>query len=105
MAGIGKCMGLVSTASLLFGAGTTYYTHSKANKIILTQASAHAKDGVIPIGGQAADGSLWDGGMKIEDFKKDLNKKALISSGITGLVTAIGTAAISGLTLLIKAKL
>jgi hypothetical protein len=105
MAGIGKCMALVSTAGFLAGSGISYYTQNKANKIIVSQASAHAKDGVIPIGGKTKDGALWDGQMTVDQLKKDLNKKSLAASGIIGLTSALGTAAISGLTLLIKAKL
>ena len=105
MAGVGKCMALVSGIGLAAGMGASYIIQRKTNNIVIQQASAVAKDGVIPIGGKTADGKLWDGAMTIEQFKKDLNKKSLISSAVMGLVTAVGTAFVAGMTLLFKAKL
>ena len=105
MAGIGKCMAIMTTAGLVIGGGSSYLLQRKANNVIATQAAATAKNGVIRIGGRTKDGKMWDGAISVEDFKKDLNKKSLITSGIVGLVAAIGTAALSGLTLLVKAKL
>ena len=105
MAGVGKCMCIMAGLGLASGMGASYIVQKKANNMVLQQASAVAKDGVIPIGGKTPDGKLWDGSMTIEQLKKDLNKKSLVSSSIMGLLAAIGTAAIAGITLLFKAKL
>jgi hypothetical protein len=105
MAGIVKCMGVMSGIGLLGGAGASYLMHSRGDKVFLNEVSKHAKDGKIPIGGRTEDGKMWDGAMSVEDFKKNLNKKTMIASAITGAIAAIGTAIVSGLTLLVKSKL
>ena len=105
MAGIGKCMGLMTGIGLLGGAGTAYIMQSRADKVVFNEVSKHAKNGKIPIGGQTPDGKMWDGAISVEEFKKNLNKKTMITSAITGAVAAIGTTIVSGLTLLIKSKL
>ena len=105
MAGVGKCMCLMAGFGLASGMGASYIIQRKTNKMVLQQASAVAKDGVIPIGGKTPDGKLWDGSMTVEQLKKDLNKKSLVSSGIMGLLSAVGTSIIAGLTLILKTKL
>jgi len=105
MAGISKSIAIMASAGLVLGGGSSYLLQRKANNVIASQAAATAKNGTIRIGGRTKDGKMWDGAISIEDFKKELNKKSMITSGIVGVVSAIGTAAISGLTLLIKAKL
>lgn len=105
MAGIGKCMGIMSGIGLLGGAGTAYLMQSRGDKVLMNEVSKHAKDGVIPIGGQTPDGKMWDGKMSVDDFKKNLDKKTLITSAVTGVLAAIATAIVSGITLLVKTKL
>lgn len=105
MAGIVKCMSIMTGVGLLGGAGASYYMQSKADKAVLNQVAAHAKDGKIPIGGQTPDGKLWDGAITVDEFKKNLNKKTQVASAVTGLITAVGTALVAGLTLLLKSKL
>jgi hypothetical protein len=105
MAGVGKCMCLMTGFGLVSGMGASYIIQRKTNSMVLQQASAVAKDGVIPIGGKTPDGKLWDGAMTVEQLKKDLNKKSLVSSAVMGLLSAVGTAAIAGITLFFKAKL
>lgn len=105
MAGVAKCMGIVTGAGFLAGAGASYYMQSKTNKFVLEGAKAHAKDGKIKIGGQKPGGIMWDGEMTVDELKKDLSKKSLATSGIMGVVTAAGTALISGLTLLLRGKI
>jgi len=104
MAGIAKCMGIITGAGFLTGAGASYCMQRKANNVILEGAKSRAQDGKIKIGGQKPDGTLWDGEMTIDDLKKDLNKKSLISSAIIGAVTTVGTAIVAGLTLLLRGK-
>lgn len=105
MAGIVKCMSIMSGIGLLGGAGCAYAMQKRGDNVLINEVSKHAKDGKIPIGGQTPDGKMWDGAMSVEDFKKNLNKKTMIASGITGAIAAIGTAIVSGLTLLVKTKL
>lgn len=104
MAGVGKCMGIMTGAGLLCGAAGSYYLQSKANNVTVKMAAANAKDGVISIGGKKPDGTLWDGKITVDELKKDLNKKSMISSGIMGTVSAIMTAGIAALTLLLRGK-
>ena len=105
MAGIGKSIAIMASAGLVVGGGSSYLLQRKANDVIIRQASAVAQNGKIPIGGRTKDGKMWDGAISIDNFKKDLNKKSLITSSIVGVMSAIGTAALSGLTLLVKSKL
>ena len=105
MAGIVKCMSIMSGIGLIGGAGCAYAMQKRGDKVLMNEVSKHAKDGKIPIGGQSPDGKMWDGAMSVEDFKKNLNKKTMIASTITGVIAAIGTAIVSGLTLLVKTKL
>ncbi len=104
MAGVGKCMGIMTGAGLLCGAAGSYYLQSKANNVAVKMASTKAKDGVISIGGRKPDGTLWDGKITVDELKKDLNKKSMISAGIMGTVSAVMTACIAALTLLLRGK-
>ncbi len=104
MAGVGKCMGIMTGAGLLCGAAGSYYLQSKANNVAVKMASANAKNGEIRIGGRKPDGTLWDGKITVDELKKDLNKKSMISAGIMGTVSAVMTAAIAALTLLLRGK-
>lgn len=104
MASVAKCMGIMAGAGLLGGAASTYYLQSKVNKAIMKEASAHAVDGMIPIGGMKKDGTLWDGKISVDDYKKQLNQKTQISALITGIAAAVGTSIVSGLTLLLRGK-
>lgn len=105
MAGVGKCMAVMTGVGLLGGAASSYYMQSKANKVAVAMAEQQAKGGKIKIGGRTPDGKMWDGEITIDDFKKDLKKKSMISAAVSGAMTAVGTALIAGLTLLCKAKL
>lgn len=105
MAGVVKCMGIMSGVGLLGGAASSYLLQSKVNKVAMQEVSAYAKDGKIPIGGRTKDGKMWDGHMTVDEFKKNLDKKTKISSLITGLMSAAGIAVISGLTLLLRGKI
>lgn len=104
MASVAKCMSIMAGAGLIGGAASSYYMQSKVNRFAVKEASSHAKDGMIPIGGMTKDGKFWDGKMSVEDFKKQLNQKTLISSLITGVAAAVGTSIVSGLTLLLRGK-
>lgn len=104
MAGIGKCMGIMAGAGLLGGAASSYLMQSRFNKVLTESAVTQAKDGYVAIGGKTRDGKLWDGKMKVEDYKKMLQKKAAVTSVINGLITAAGTAVIAGFTLLLRGK-
>lgn len=105
MAGIAKCMGIITGAGFLTGAGASYYMQRKANNIVLEGAKSRAQGGKIKIGGKKPDGTLWDGEMSVDDLKKDLNKKSLISSAIMGAASAVGTAVVAALTLLLRGKI
>lgn len=104
MASVVKCMGIMAGAGLLGGAASSYLVQSKVNKVAMQQIGAYAKDGKIPIGGRTKDGKMWDGQMTVDEFQKNLDRKAKISSVITGLMSAAGIAVISGLTLLLRGK-
>ena len=54
---------------------------------------------------QTKDGKMWDGQMTVDEFKKNLDKKTKVSSLITGLMSAVGIAVVSGLTLLLRGKI
>lgn len=104
MVSVAKCVGIMTGVGLVGGAGASYYMQSKVNKLAMKEVSSHAKNGMVPIGGMTKDGKLWDGQMSVDDFKKQLDKKSQISSLITGVIAAIGTGIISGLTLLLRGK-
>jgi hypothetical protein len=104
MASVGKCLAVMASAGFATASGITYYMNSKANKTIMNQVKAVAKDGTIPIGGKTKDGKMWDGKISVENYQKQLNKGAKIMSLVTGLAAAIGTTIISGLTLLLRGK-
>lgn len=104
MAGVGKCMGIMTGAGLLCGAAGSYYLQSKANNVALKRAAEKAKDGVIKIGGRKPDGSFWDGQMTVDELKKDLNKKSMFSAGVTGTISALMTAGIAAITLMLRGK-
>ena len=104
MAGIGKCMGIMSGIGLAGGAAASYLIQAPANKTAVKKAEAHAKNGKIKIGGMTPDGKLWDGEMTIDEFKKNLNKKTAITTGLAGVLSAVGTSIIAGLTLLLRGK-
>lgn len=103
MAGIGKCMGIMGGGSFLVGAATTYILNRKANDAII-ERSPKKPNGKIPIGGMTPDGKLWDGEISPEDYKKQLDKRAKINALVSGGITAIGTAIVSALTLLLRGK-
>lgn len=105
MVSVAKCMGIMAGAGLLGGAASSYLVQSKVNKVAMREISAHAKDGKIPIGGMTKDGKMWDGQMTVDEFKKNLDKKTKVSSLITGLMSAVGIAVVSGLTLLLRGKI
>ncbi|MDE6139287.1 MAG: hypothetical protein K2F57_07430, partial [Candidatus Gastranaerophilales bacterium] len=98
------CMGIMTGVGLAGGALSSYYMQSKVNKAIVNQAQTQAVDGKIPIGGKTKDGKLWDGKVTVDEFKKQLDKKAQATSLVSGLFTAAGTALITGLTLLLRGK-
>ncbi len=104
MASVVKCMGIMTGAGLACGALSSYYMQSKVNKAIAKQAQTTAKDGQIPIGGMTKDGKMWDGKVSVDEFKKQLDKKAKVSSLISGIFTAAGTAIITGITLMLRGK-
>ena len=104
MAGIGKCMGIMTAAGFALGAGATYYAKSKQGKALMQNIEATAKNGKIPIGGMTEDGKMWDGEVTVDEAKKNLNKATKIMSLITGAATAIGIALITGATLLLRGK-
>lgn len=105
MAGIGKCMGIMSGIGLVGGAATSYFMQNKTNKVAMEKAKAHAQNGKIKIGGMTPDGKLWDGEMTLDEFKKNLNKKTAITSAISGVISAVTTAIVAGLTLLLGSKI
>lgn len=47
---------------------------------------------------------MWDGKVSVDEFKKQLDKKAKVSSLISGIFTAAGTAIITGITLMLRGK-
>jgi hypothetical protein len=105
MASVGKCLGIMATAGFAAASGTAYYVNSKIDKTMMEHAKAIAKDGTIPIGGMTKDGKMWDGKISVEDYQKKLNKKTQLTSLIMGFGAAVGTAIISGLTLLLRGKI
>lgn len=104
MVSVGKCIGVMAGIGAIGGAGASYFMQNKVDKIAINQVKSIAKDGTIPIGGMKKDGTMWDGKITVDEFKKNLSKKRTISSVLVGLTTAVGTAIISGLTLLIRGK-
>jgi hypothetical protein len=104
MASVGKCLGIMATAGFAASSGTAYFVNSKINKTMMEHANTMAKDGTIPVGGMTKDGKLWDGKITVDEYKKNLDKKAAISSLIAGISAAVGTTIISGLTLLLRGK-
>ena len=105
MAGVAKCLGIMAAGSFIGAAGSSYYIQSRMNKAVAKEAQAHAKDGKIPIGGMTKDGKMWDGAITVEEFQKKLNKSAQIAALIKGAGVALFTTLVSGVTLLMKAKL
>ena len=105
MASVVKTMSIVTGLSLIGGTGGSYLLQRKQNKIDAEHAKKIAKDGSIPIGGMTKDGKLWDGKISVDEFEKNLERKAKITSIATGLLTAATTAIISGFTLLLRGKL
>lgn len=105
MASVGKCLSLVAGGTFLLGAGATgLVQRSMRKKVVAQMQSVADENGNVPIGGRNANGDMWDGKVNVNDVKKDMKKKSLLSSLVTGLVAAIGTTAVAGLTLLLKAK-
>ena len=104
MVSVGKSIGIMAGIGAIGGAGASYFMQNKVDKIAIAHINSIAKDGTIPIGGMKKDGTMWDGQITVDEFKKNLSKKRTISSVIVGLTTALGTAVISGLTLLIRGK-
>ena len=104
MAGVGKCMGIMTAAGFAFGAGATYYAKTKQGKAIMQQLETTVKNGKIPIGGMTKDGKMWDGEVTVDEAKKNLNKASKIMSLVTGAAAAIGTAFIAGVTLMLRGK-
>lgn len=106
MAGIVKCMGIMSGLGFIGGAASSYLFQNKVNKAVLKTAATRAtQDGYIAIGGMTRDGKLWDGRMKLDAYKDTLKKKNLVTSTINGLLTASAAALTAGLTLLLKSKI
>lgn len=105
MASVVKCMAAMTGIGLLGGAGTNYYLQSKVNKKAMEHAKGIARNGMIPIGGMKPDGTLWDGKISLDEFQKENQKRAAISSLVTGGIAAVGTMVISGLTLLLRGKI
>lgn len=105
MAGIGKCMGIMSGIGLVGGAATSYFMQAKSNKLAMERAKTHAQNGKIKIGGMTPDGKFWDGEMTLDEYKKNINKKTAITAGISGVISAITTTIVAGLTLLIGRKI
>lgn len=105
MAGVAKCLGIIASGSFVGAAGASYFIQSKMNKAVVKEAQNHAKDGKIPVGGMTKDGKLWDGAMTVDEFKKELNKRTTITSLIKGAGIALFTTLVSGITLLLKAKI
>ena len=48
---------------------------------------------------------MWDGQISVEEFQKNLTKKRTISSVVVGVISAVGMALISGLTLALRGKI
>lgn len=105
MASVAKCLGIMAAGSFVGASGASYYFQSKLNKKAVQDAQAIAKNGKIPIGGRTPDGKMWDGAISVEDFQKNLNKQTKIAALIKGVGAAIFTTLISGLALLLKAKI
>ncbi|MBQ8460342.1 hypothetical protein IJ541_09610 [bacterium] len=105
MASVLKTMSIMTGASILGGAGASYYINTQKNKFTLAQAKLHAQNGKIPIGGRTPDGTFWDGAISIDEFQKQLDKRRQISAVTTGLLTGLSTAIISGFTLLLRGKI
>lgn len=106
MASVGKCLGIIAGGTFLAGAGVSGLIQRGVRKKVVAQMQSVAdENGNVPIGGRNPNGDMWDGKVNVNDLKKDMKKKSFLSSLITGLVTAIGTTAIAGLTLLLKAKI
>lgn len=104
MVSVGKSIGIMAGIGAIGGAGASYFMQNKVDKITVAHINSIAKDGTIPIGGMKKDGTMWDGKITVDEFKKNLSKKRTISSVLVGLTTALGTAVISGLTLSIRGK-
>lgn|SRR5574344_606659 len=104
MLSVAKCMGIMSGLGIVGGGGASYLLQSKVDKTTIKSAQAHAKDGKIPVGGMTKDGKMWDGAITVDEFKKNIEKKRLVSSAVTGLISAIGVVVISGVTLLLRGK-
>ena len=93
MVSVGKSIGIMAGIGAIGGAGASYFMQNKVDKIAIAHINSIAKDG-----------TMWDGQITVDEFKKNLSKKRTISSVLVGLTTALGTAVISGLTLLIRGK-
>ena len=104
MVSVAKCIGIMAGLGAAGGAGTSYLIQSKADKIAINHVNSQAKDGKIKIGGMKPDGTLWDGQISVDEFKKNLSKKRAVSSAIMGLFTAVGTSIVAGITLLLRGK-
>lgn len=105
MASVTKCLGIMAAGSFIGSTGASYFMQSKMNKTLLGETEKMAKNGKIPIGGMTKDGKLWDGAITVEEFRKNLKKQAQISSLLKGAAVAVFTTLVSGLALLMKAKL
>ena len=105
MVSVAKTMGIMSVAGAALGAGSSYLLQKRRDNITIQQAKAFSKDGKIPIGGRTPDGKMWDGQISVEEFQKNLTKKRTISSVVVGVISAVGMALISGLTLALRGKI
>lgn len=104
MVSVVKTMGIMTTVGALVGAGVTNYSAKKVEKFTLDQAKTIAKDGFIPIGGKKPDGTMWDGKMSVDDLEKQMKSKRRLSAAVSGIMSALGIALVSGLTLLLRGK-
>ncbi len=104
MASVVKCLGTMAIGSFIGAAGSAYYLQKKMDKAALAVASAHAKDGKIPIGGQTKDGKMWDGSITVDEFKKQLDSKTKKISLIRGAMGSLGATLIAAITLLMRGK-
>ena len=101
-----KCVGLMTAAGMVATGGLSLYKGAKARKQVIANAQkiADSNNGRIPTGGMK-NGVLWDGFTTVEQVKKDSKKALVTGTAISSIIGGISTALISGLTLLLKAKI
>ena len=102
-----KCISLMTGigAASIGGMGLYQGNKVRQKQIQVAEQIAKTNQGKIPTGGMTKDGKLWDGFTTVDQVKKDTKKQVGFYAAVNAIKGAAVFGAISGLTLLAKAKL